>query len=445
MSCNGDVFLTDLPGSRCVDLPMHLIELKTAWLALLLLAAGCASHPASTDAPNDTVPLLLISIDGMRSDYLQRGLSPHLQAMIEGGVHAQWMNPSYPSLTFPNHYTLVTGLRPDHHGIINNTMLDAELGAFSLDNRDAVGDGRWWSGEPIWVGAEKAGLPTATMFWPGSEAQIQGVRPHYWFRYDKNFAPQQRVRQVLDWLAMPASTRPRLITLYFEDVDTQGHEHGPDSPQVDAAITEVDDAIGQLTQVLQQRGQLDKVNIIVVSDHGMANTSIERTIAVEDLVPASDAKAISTGQVVGLTPLPGREQATAEQLLSAHAHVQCWRAHELPERWHAGSHPRVPPFVCQADEGWLLYSRAVIEQKRQAGWTGGGSHGYDPDLVSMRAIFIAQGPAFRENASLAPFDNVDVYPLLARLLGIEPARNDGDPRILLPALKDSATSSTTAH
>lgn len=421
--------------------------MKTAWLALLVLVAGCATQPGSagSDVPAEPAPLLLISIDGMRNDYLQRGLTPHLQAMINDGVHAQWMNPSYPSLTFPNHYTIVTGLRPDHHGIINNTMLDAELGDFSLGNREAVGDGRWWSGEPIWVGAEKAGLPTATMFWPGSEAAIQGVRPRYWFQYDKQVTPRQRVQQTLDWLAMPATTRPRLITLYLDDVDTQGHAHGPDSAQVDAAITDVDDAIGQLTRTLQQRGQLDQVNIIVVSDHGMAATAIDRTIAIEDLVPPTDATAISTGQVIGLTPLPGHEQATARQLLAPHPHLRCWRAHDLPARWHAGTHPRVPPFVCQADEGWLVYHREMIEQKRAAGWRGGGSHGYDPDLASMRAIFIAHGPAFRHDATLPPFDNVDVYPLLARLIGITPASNDGNPRTLLPALRDGGNTDSIQH
>ncbi|MGS1080074.1 alkaline phosphatase family protein [Pseudoxanthomonas beigongshangi] len=428
---------------------MRLPFVRAAWLAAaLLLSAGCATrapqHSVSAP-PHEPATLLLISLDGVRAEYLQRGITPHLARLAREGVRAEWMNPSYPSLTFPNHYTLVTGLRPDHHGIISNTMFDEHLGNFSLSDRDAVGDARWWSGEPIWVGAEKAGLRTATMFWPGSEAAVQSVRPTHWFPFDKAFAIDDRVRQVQAWLDLPATERPRLITLYFEHVDTAGHDNGPDSRNVEDTLKAVDAAVGRLVDDIDARGERDRVNIIVVSDHGMAATSPERVMAIEDRISPDDAEPVTVGQVVGFNPRPGHEDAAARQLLGRRDHAECWRKQDMPARWHYGTHPRVPAIVCQADEGWLLVKREAIERWRRNGWKGGGSHGYDPARPSMRAIFVARGPAFRQGVTVPGFDNVDVYPLLTRLLGITPAPNDGDARTLLPVLNAAGAASPHSH
>lgn len=427
---------------------MRLPFVRAAWLAAaLLLSAGCATrapHTVSTP-PREPATLLLISLDGVRAEYLQRGITPHLAQLARDGVQAEWMNPSYPSLTFPNHYTLVTGLRPDHHGIINNTMIDEHLGGFSLSDREAVGDARWWSGEPIWVGAEKAGLRTATMFWPGSEAAVQGVRPSQWFPFDKAFAIDDRVRRVQAWLDLPAAERPRLITLYFEHVDTAGHDNGPESRNVEDTLKALDAAIGQLLDGIDARGERDRVNLIVVSDHGMAATSPERVMTVEDRVSPDDAQAVTVGQVVGFNPRPGREAAAERQLLGRRDHAECWRKQDMPARWHYGTHPRVPAIVCQADEGWLLVKREAVERWRRNGWKGGGSHGYDPAAPSMRAIFLARGPAFRRGVTVPGFDNVDVYPLLARLLGIAPAPNDGNPQTLLPILNPAEAAPASSH
>jgi predicted AlkP superfamily pyrophosphatase or phosphodiesterase len=438
-------FVRTCPRS-CAPQAAHLPSLTTArkqvlrgaWLALLLLLSACAtapSHPVSNSSVEPPVPLLLISLDGVRPDYLQPGTTPHLSRLAGEGVHAQWMNPSYPSLTFPNHYTLVTGLRPDHHGIVNNTMWDEHLGDFALSNREAVGDARWWSGEPIWVSAEKAGIRTATLFWPGSEAAVQGVRPWQWRKFDTKISIDQRVDQILEWLSLPAAERPRLVTLYFEHVDGAGHDGGPDSAKVTDALRQVDAGIGKLMAGLQARGLADRINMVVVSDHGMTATSPQRTAIVEDLISADDARAVSTGQVVGFAPNPGREAVAEQTLLGKHGAVECWRKQDMPARWHYGTHPRIPPIVCQADEGWLLIKRATYEKGVSVGWRGGGAHGYDPALPSMRAIFIAHGPAFRERMTIPGFDNVDVYPLLARLVGVPPAANDGDAQTLLPILK----------
>lgn len=398
-------------------------------IAAALLLAACAARPSATARPEPT-SVLLVSIDAFRADYLDRGRTPVLSRLAREGVRARWMLPSYPSLTFPNHYTLVTGLRPDRHGIVHNTMRDAALGRFSNHDGQATADARWWGGEPIWVTAEKAGLPTATMFWPGSEAAIGGVRPTRWLPYDRAMSLQARVDTVLDWLSEPAATRPRLATLYFSDLDHAGHDSGPDSAEIEARLALVDAQFGRLVQGLARRGLRDRVNLIVVSDHGMA--PVDHALLIDDLVDAADATVVSSGEVLGFAPVAGREAAARARLIGRHAHFECWDKAALPARWHYGRHPRVPPIVCQMDEGWVATSRAKL-----ARYTPGrtlGSHGYDPASPSMRALFIADGPAFRDGVELPAFENVDVYPLLAQLLGVTPAPNDGNPQTLRAAL-----------
>ncbi len=376
--------------------------------------------------------VLLISLDAFRADYLERGLTPNISKIVREGVRAEWMTPSYPSLTFPNHYSIVTGLYADHHGIVHNTMRDAKLGAFSLSNREAVTNGAWWGGEPVWVSAERAGLPTATYFWPGSEAEIRGVRPTRTTVYDGKVPVNERIDTVLGWLSESAATRPRFATLYLETLDDAGHGYGPDSVELRTALRVVDAAIGRLADGLTARSLLDEVNIIITADHGLAAVAPGNTVAIEDMVDSRDATVVTTGQSVGFAPQPGREREASARLVGAHDHYECWRKEDLPKRWHYGAHPRVPPIVCQMQEGWDAGPRAALA-KRPPGVTR-GSHGFDPALPSMRTIFIARGPSFRRGLIVPPITNVDVYPLLMSLLGLEPAPNDGDPRALAGTL-----------
>ncbi len=408
---------------------------RLPWLAALLLLAACVSTPPRADlaAASARSTLLLVSVDGLPARMLGQGDTPHLDQLAATGVRAERMNPSYPSLTFPNHYTLVTGLRPNHHGVIHNSMRDTDLGEFRTSDREAMGDGRWWGGEPIWIGAQRAGLRTATMFWPGSEATIQGLQPDVWFPFDVDMSEQARVDQVLAWFALPPAQRPPLITLYFDKVDKAGHDHGPDSAQMHAAIRVTDAAIGRLVDTLRARGQYDQVNLVVVSDHGMASVPAGQVIAVEDMVTPEQADVVSVGQVIGIAPRPGRTAEVEARLLGRHPPHTCWRREELPAHWEYGSHPRIPPIVCQMDEGWDALGAEMIARRPDR---DRGSHGYDPALPSMGAVFIAHGPAFRAGTVLPAFDNVHVYPLLTRLLGIPAAPNDGDPAVLLPALRE---------
>ena len=425
---------------------MHSFALRTAPLAAVLattlILAACSAGPGraparsvapATSSPQSSDPVLLISVDGLHPDRISPADAPNLARLASTGVQARWMTPSYPSLTFPNHYTIATGLRPDRHGIVHNSMHDEALGTFRLSDRDAVGTSDWWGGVPIWVAAEKAGLPTATMFWPGSEAEIAGVRPTRWHEYEETVPAAERAETVAGWLLEPEATRPRLATLYFHAVDTAAHTYGPDSDQARAALAETDAAVGRLLARLKEGGRLQHTNIIVVSDHGMAPVPPGNQVSVSDMVTMEEARITSIGQVIQVQPNPGFEATVEARLVGRHAHHECWRREDLPARWHYGTHPRIPAIVCQMDEGWDAVLPRMLEAR--AGGGTRGSHGYDPALPSMRAVFIATGPAFRQGAVIDPIDNVDVYPLMTRLLGIPAGDHDGDSQALLPALR----------
>jgi len=388
------------------------LSLRLALLALFALIAG----PASAKEKRAPVTIL-VSIDAFRADYLQRGLTPNLSAIAREGISAA-MRPSFPTKTFPNHYAIVTGLRPDRNGIVGNKMEDpARPGeTFTMKNDD---DPFWWSeAEPLWAGAEKAGIRTASMFWPGSIVAYDRVRPQDWFPWNENITMTQRVNGVLDWLRRPAAIRPRFITLYFDAVDDAGHHHGPDSAELNAALKLVDDQIGHLRRGLAAMGQ--PANIIVVADHGMANTSPDRVVMVHDIADPADYHVVDEGPVALIDPVPGHEAALAASLLRPLPHAHCLRKQDLPERLHYGHNPRVAAFVCQADMGWLLLDK--ISEK----WgVDKGSHGYDNQAPEMQALFVAAGPGIAARGRLPTFDNVDVYALLRDLLRL-PHKADVD-------------------
>jgi predicted AlkP superfamily pyrophosphatase or phosphodiesterase len=394
------------------------------WLLLACgcAAAGAASRPGPVAPPREAV--LLVSIDGFRADYLERPQARQLRRLATEGVRARWLTSVFPSKTFPNHYSIVTGLYPEHHGIVSNTMLDTAAGRwFRIDDTLAVRDSRWWGGEPIWVTAVKQGRRSATFFWPGSEAAIEGIRPTWWKRYDSRVRNATRVRQVLDWLSAPAEQAPAVVTLYFSDVDHAGHEFGPDAPQTDSAIARVDTAIGRLLAGLDQRGLAARVDLIVVSDHGMAPVSAKRTVFLDDYIDLSDVTIVESSPVAALIPRAGREAEVYRRLRNANPHLTVYRKDETPPRWHYRESPRIPPILAVAEEGWLISTHDRRGARRRS--VERGTHGYDPELRSMHALFIARGPVFRRGATVPPFTNVHLYPLMAHILGLRPAPNDG--------------------
>jgi predicted AlkP superfamily pyrophosphatase or phosphodiesterase len=397
-------------------------------LAALLVAACLLLGGATPNEAASRTPLLLISIDGFRWDYLDRYPAPALRRLAAEGVAARSLIPVFPSKTFPNHYTIVTGLYPESHGIVDNTMADAELGRFSLGNRDSVSDGRWWGGEPIWVTAQRQGLLSATCFWPGSEAEIAGVRPTYWMKYDAQLDGDERVRTVLGWFDLPAERRPTLLTLYWSDIDSAAHRSGPDSSDAAAAIQRVDGWMAQLLEGLEQRGLYDRVNLVVVSDHGMASTPAAQTIYLEDYVDLEGVEITGGTPSLLLRPPPERVELVRGKLARAHPALSVWRREQTPRRWHFRDNPRIPPLLVAADEGWNL--RARHEPAPREGATEPlsaplGMHGYDPRLPSMQGILIGHGPGLASKTRTGSIENIHLYELMCRLLAIEPARNEG--------------------
>lgn len=413
---------------------------RLSFLAPALLCLGaCATlptQPASTStAVEQRAPVtILVSIDGFRSDYLARGVTPHLAALADDGVQAS-MQPSFPTKTFPNHWAIVTGDRPDRNGIIANSMEDVSRPdeKFTMASDDPY----WWSeAEPIWVTAEKAGVRTATMFWPGSNVPwggtkeqawpytiTGGTRPSDWAQFNQAIDGTQRVNMVLDVLRRPADIRPEFVTLYFDTVDTAGHIYGPDAPETTRALAEVDARVGDLVDGLKAMGQ--PANLVIVADHGMAANSSDRVVALDRVANPADYRVIESGPYATLAALPGHEKALEAALLKPHPHMQCWRKSEIPARFHYGTHRRIPPYFCLGQTGWEV--QATAPKKAVAG----GNHGWDDRAPEMQALFIANGPAFVKGAKPAPdFTNVDVYPMLARLIGVTPRPSDGNPAAL---------------
>jgi predicted AlkP superfamily pyrophosphatase or phosphodiesterase len=382
--------------------------------------------PGPTPASGNPL-LILISIDGYRADYLDRGHSPVLAELAADGVRAKGLRPVFPSLTFPNHYTIVTGLYPDEHGIVNNTMHDPVLGNFSPPNRAANTDGRWWDqAEPIWVTAQKQGRRTASVYWPGTQAQIHGVRPTYWQLFDPSVPPDARVDQVLAWLDLPIDQRPTFVSLYFENADVAGHSYGPDSLQVDEALVTLDAALGRLVAGLRERNQYDSTNLVILSDHGMSASSPERMVLLDQIVNPGHIELVSALVNAGIDPKPGYAAEVEQALLAPHPHLQCWKKEHLPKKFHYGKNKRIPAIQCVAEDGWMV-STAAVESKRTQPLLG--EHGYDNDGPKMRALFVAHGPSFKQHLTVPVFDNINVYLLLAKLMGLQPLHNEGNPAV----------------
>jgi predicted AlkP superfamily pyrophosphatase or phosphodiesterase len=401
-----------------------------ALFALASSLISCAGMRMRT--ARDQRTLILISIDGFRADYLDRGITPNLNALAKDGVRADALRPAFPTLTFPNHYTIVTGLYPDHHGILHNRMEDPNTGErFVYNDASTTANPKWWGGAPIWVNAERHGIRTATMFWPGSNVAIDGVRPGRWMDFNDQIGPEGRVTKVLNWLSLPNSTKPRFITLYFEQIDHLGHHDGPDSLEVSAAIGEIDRAIGHLRHGLARLAIADSTNLVILSDHGMTPAGPDNILFLEDWIALDAVHATGLGIVAGLQPIEGHEAEAERALLAAHEHAQCWRKSEIPPRLHYGNHERVPAIVCLADLGWIITTHADLAKRTHISL---GEHGYDNEAPDMRALFIAHGPSFRRGLVVPEFDNVHVYALLARLLGVPAAANDGDPAVTVPMM-----------
>jgi predicted AlkP superfamily pyrophosphatase or phosphodiesterase len=385
--------------------------------------------------------LILISIDGFKAEYLDRFALPHLRRLAQRGARAKAMVPVFPSLTFPNHYSLVTGLHPQRHGIVNNRFYDPVRKATYVYTEElTVSDGSWYGGEPIWVTAESQGMVAACYFWPGSEAEIKGVRPTTYNKYTKGVTNEARVQTVLQWLQLPVERRPHMITLYFSELDEKSHAGPLESPDVLEAAESVDAAIGALASGLDALPVRDQVYLVITSDHGMVNTSDAQTVRLETILDGmglADVAVGISGPVASLHISGGRDRARAirDTINARLARGTAYLREELPERLQYGDNPRAGDVVVVMDESWMLSTprppprlgdppAEAAERAPRARW---GMHGWDNALPSMRALFLITGPGVREGALVSEVRNVDVYPLMAELLELRPASDiDGE-------------------
>ncbi len=398
--------------------------IRIACLLLLtigLLLIGCR---VQTPAPTRQT-VILISLDGFRPDYLSTDSTPTLMRLANTGVRAKWLIPSFPSKTFPNHYSIATGLYPAHHGIVENRFWDPVLQAdYASGRRPDMTDSRWWGGEPIWITAEKQGVRTAPLFWVGSEATINSMKPTYSLPFKNDMPNPARVDTLLAWLDLPANRRPTFLTLYLSLTDDAGHRYGPDAPQTRSAARQADQTIAQLLQGLAQRGLTSSTNVVVVSDHGMAAVSTSRVIFLDDAVNLDWVEHSYLGELTALWPKPGKADSVYLALTKTPIpHLQVYRRDDLPARFHYQNSPRIAPILCLPDAGWSVTRHAAFGKLN--GSFANGAHGYDNQDPAMRAIFIANGPAFPKGVVAEPFENVNIYPLLCQLLHIVPAPVDG--------------------
>lgn len=356
----------------------------------------------------------------MRWDYLDRGLTPNLSRLAREGVRAEAMVPVFPTKTFPNHYTMVTGRFPAGHGIVGNVLTAPDIGGrLSLFDPAAVRDARFYLAEPIWVTSERQRRRTAPLFWPGSYAPIGGVLPSYSLPYDDEMPDTAKIAWMLERLELPPEERPVFLTLYFSLVDDAGHTYGPDAPATDSAIVAADGLIGRVMAGLEGIGRGD-VNVIVVSDHGMAPTGPDRVIWLDEYVAEDAMEVDERNTLLTAWPASGLEDSVHRALRRA-PHLAVYRRDELPGHLRLEG-PRIAPIVALADEGWTISRRTA---KEPAPNIIRGNHGYDDALPSMGAIFLARGPAFRRGVRVSPFRNVHLYPLMAHVLRIEPLESDG--------------------
>ncbi|KAB5546877.1 alkaline-phosphatase-like protein [Coniochaeta sp. 2T2.1] len=395
---------------------------------------------------------IIISLDGFRADFLNRGLTPRLNAFIKEGVSPLYMLPSFPSVTFPNHYTLATGLYPESHGVVGNSFWDPELQEeFYYTDAARSLDPKWWDGEPFWVTAEKQGIRTAIHMWPGSEAHIGGVEPSFLDKYNGKELLERKVDRIFEFLDKPgaedasakaADMRPQVIAAYVPNVDSDGHKFGPNSTEIRATIKKADDMIDDIFRGLEERNLTRIVNVIVVSDHGMATTDVTRLIQLEDLVDLSKIEHLDGWPLIGLRPRNPDELgdiygSLAWKAKDTDSFEVYLRDVDMPERYHFSRNERIAPLWIVPKTGWAIVRKDEIdvEQARAKGevYHPIGLHGYDHEHPLMRAIFIARGPAFPHpgGSRLDAFQNTEVYNILCDSVGLTPMANNGTLRLPL--------------
>ncbi|MDW5290388.1 ectonucleotide pyrophosphatase/phosphodiesterase [Formosa sp. PL04] len=403
-------------------------------LAITLVISSCnsAAKPieinTNSKESQDKPYVILISLDGFRWDYVEQYNPPALSSFIKNGAKAESLIPVFPSKTFPNHYSIATGMYPDKHAIIGNSFFNYDKNEiYSIGNREQVTDGSFYEGSPLWVEAEQAGMISASFFFVGSEAEIKGVRPTYYYDYDGGVNNSTRVNQALKWLELPASKRPHLITMYFSDMDDAGHKFGPNNEaEIKKALFNLDTHLGDLFKGIKETGL--PVNIIVVSDHGMADLSVSNLIPLEDVTNDDLFLTIDSGSILNIHPKNKTDVETVFELLkSKENHFKVYKTEDTPGFEYTPTSKNWGPIQVLPDYNYYFASERRIESKKASGNLRSGVHGYDPIYKEMHGVFYANGPAIKTGASISSLRNIHIYPLILELLDLDiPENIDGN-------------------
>jgi predicted AlkP superfamily pyrophosphatase or phosphodiesterase len=385
----------------------------------------------NTKVQQDKPYVILISADGFRYDFARRYDAKNLIRLANTGVEATSMKPSFPTLTFPNHYSIATGLYPAHHGIVSNRFYDpARKEIYALGKKESVEDGTWYGGTPLWVLAEKQQMVSASFFWVGSESDVQKTRPTYYFKYSEVFKFDRRLQILKEWLALPADRRPHLITFYFPEVDHAAHSFGVYSKETEEAVHILDRSIGEMNKMCAATGL--PINFVFVSDHGFTDVDTVNTLT----VPPIDTSKFLVSTSSNLVQIYAKEKKDIVPAYNAlkklDNHYTTYLAENVPADWHYGElddyYNRVGDIILASDEPFIFYSR---------GRKSPATHGFDNKLQEMQATFYAWGPAFKKNLKINNFENVHVYPMIAKILGLtfDPESIDGRVEVLEGILK----------
>ena len=382
-------------------------------------------------AENDQY-VLLVSMDGFRADYLEITDTPNFDKLANNGIRSEGLKPVFISKTFPNHYSIATGMYVENHGLIANSFFATDLDKYyTMRDRETVENGNFYGGEPIWVTAERQGVKTASYFWVGTEAAIAGVHPSIWKRYDQKVPFDDRIDSVMTWFSLPMSHRPRLVMLYFHEPDWTGHKYGPSSAKTVDQIQRMDGIMGTIMDKAGKLSIADKLNMLIVSDHGMTEVHSKQIIDLSVYTDLSRVKTTGAGPTVFLSAESTKTLTTVYNDLQQLPNAQVYWKRDIPDRWHYRNHERIPEVLIVAEEGWTLMPMGHGPRMSK------GAHGYDNELTSMQAIFVADGPAFKSGYSRKTFENIHIYPLLAHILGLEPYQGiDGDLNVVKDLLAD---------
>ena len=388
-------------------------------LAICAMALTACSGNRKTDTSEQY--LILISLDGFRWDYVDTYQPPNLSKFIKNGVQAESLIPCFPTKTFPNHYSIATGMYPDNHGLLSNKFYSYEKKKlYSIGDRETVEDGTFYGGTPIWVQAHKAGLVTASYFFVGSEADVQGIRPDYFYRYDGSVPNEDRVSQVLEWLKMPQAKRPRLITTYFSSMDDVGHRFGPNNKsELRSSLMQLDMVLGSLFDGIEKSGL--PVNVMIVSDHGMLEVPIDKYIPVELVKNDALYRTVNNGAMVSIYPKDeGETDNIYNYLQFLEENFEAYKTEDVPQFEVIPTSKNWGPIQVVPHDGHYFGNLRAINIGKKTPGKVSGQHGFDPEMKEMHGVFYANGPAFKSGYEIPSIKNIHLYPLMCEVLRISP-------------------------